>query len=83
MTKNTKNAAGEKTSELKFQAPKGYNTDLVHHTNFFNAIRTNGKVVEDGTFGLRACAPSLAANMSLYENRVIHWDPVAMKLVNA
>ncbi len=78
-----KNAEGVKTSELKFQAPKDYNTDLVHHTNFFNAIRTNGKVVEDGTFGLRACAPSLAANMSLYENRVIHWDPIAMKLVNA
>jgi predicted dehydrogenase len=76
------NAAQEnlKPQEKIYTAPEGYNADVVHHTNFFNALRTGGKVVEDGTFGLRACAPSLAANKSVFEQRVIHWDPVAMQL---
>jgi hypothetical protein len=37
--------------------------------------------VEDAAFGLRACAPPLASNMSIYENRVIDWDPVKMEMV--
>ena len=69
-----------KPQEKTYQAPQGYSADVVHHTNFFNALRTGGKVVEDGTFGLRACAPSLAANLSVFDQRVVHWDPVSMQL---
>ena len=50
---------------------------------FFNAVRENNPslVREDAEFGLRAAAPSLAANMSAEQRKVINWDPVAMKLI--
>ena len=50
-------------------------------TNFFNAVRSRQPVVEDATFGLRAAGPALLANMSYYEGRIKHWDPVAMRVV--
>jgi hypothetical protein len=52
-----------------------------HFTNFFNAVRTGGKVVEDAEFGFRAAAPCLAANESYFQKKIMQWDPVAMKLV--
>lgn len=66
--------------DLVFKAPEGYNDHLDHLTNFFDAIRTGGPVVEDAEFGLRAAAPALACNDSYFRNQAIHWDPVAMKL---
>jgi len=51
-----------------------------HHNNFYNAIRTKTLVVEDSTFGLRACAPALACNNSYFNNKFINWDPKKMKL---
>ena len=52
---------------------------------FFNAIRANqpSLIKEDAEFGLRAAAPSLAANLSVEQKRVINWDPVGMKLAKA
>ncbi len=67
--------------ENYFQAPRHYSDDFAHHTNFFNAVRTRRPVVEDATFGLRAAGPALMANLSYYENRIQHWDPVAMQVV--
>jgi predicted dehydrogenase len=68
---------------VTFNAPDGYDDRLDHFIVFFNAIRANDPAIvkEDATFGLRAAAPSLAANLSVEQKRVINWDPVGMKLV--
>ena len=69
-------------TEKEYRMPEGYSDHVDHHTAFINGIRNNAKIVEDASFGLRAAAPSLASNMSYFENRVINWDPDAMKLVD-
>ncbi len=66
--------------ELKFLTPEGYDEREQHHAHFFDCVRTGKKSVEDGRFGLQAAAPSLAANMSYFENRVINWDPVKLEV---
>ena len=65
-----------------FRAPDNYNADLEHFTHFFDGVRNGTPVVEDPVFGFRAAAPCLAANDSYFENKIIHWDPVSMKLVH-
>ena len=65
---------------IKFKAPEGYNEHLDHFTNFFDGVRTGKAVVEGAEFGFRAAAPCLAANDSYFQKKVIHWDPVKMKL---
>lgn len=61
--------------ETEYRAPEGYNTDLHHHMNFYKGIRENAPIREDALFGMRAAGPAIAANKSLYERKVIHWDP--------
>ncbi|MFQ5448046.1 MAG: Gfo/Idh/MocA family oxidoreductase [Saprospiraceae bacterium] len=70
----------EEPGELVFKAPEGYNEHLDHHTNFIRCIRENAIPVENAVFGFRAAAPSLAANMSYFEKKVVNWDPVKMVL---
>lgn len=67
-------------SDIIFKAPDGYSDHLDHITNFFDAIRTGKKVVEDAEFGFRAAAPALACNESYFSKKIIQWDPVTMKL---
>ena len=70
-----------KTKEdVLYKAPAGYDEHLDHFTNFFDAIRTGKPVVEDAEFGFRAAAPALACNESYFNKKIIHWDPVNMKL---
>lgn len=70
-----------KTKEdIVFKVPQGYSDHLDHFTNFFDAIRTGKKVVEDAVFGFRAAAPALACNESYFKQEIIKWDPVNMKL---
>ena len=64
----------------EFKAPQGYNEHLDHFTNFFDSVRTGKAVVEDAVFGFRAAAPCLACNDSYFQKKIIHWDPVAMKV---
>jgi len=52
----------------------------LHFTNFFEAIRNNGTVFEDPTFGFRAAAPCIACNDSYFSKKIIEWDPEKMKL---
>ncbi len=63
-----------------YELPDGYNEHLDHFTNFFTSVRTGSPVVEDPVFGFRAAAPCLAANESYFQNKIIRWDPVNMKL---
>jgi predicted dehydrogenase len=67
--------------EKKFSAPREYDDRYDHFVNFFEAIRGGKPVVEDATFGLRAAGPAVACNQSYFEERIINWDPVAMKVI--
>lgn len=70
-----------KTKEdIVFKAPQGYDDHLDHFTNFFEAVRTGKAVVEDAEFGFRAAAPALSCNESYFTKKIVHWDPVNMKL---
>ena len=71
--------AVEGPSEWTYRSPDGYSDHVHHFGNWFEAIRTNGKVVEDGAFGFRAAAPSLAANKSYFGRKVVGWDPLNME----
>ncbi len=51
-----------------------------HHSNWINGVRTKTQAIEDAVFGMRAAAPALACNNSYFEDRVVKWDPEAMKL---
>ncbi len=69
------------TSRMDWKAPAGYSDHFDHHANFYHAIRTNGKVQENAEFGFRAAAAALASNKSLFEEKIVKWDPVNMRLV--
>ncbi len=68
------------TPDLTFKEPDNYDAHLQHHINFFDSVRNGKPVVEDAVFGFRAAAPALACNESYFKNKIIHWDPVAMKV---
>lgn len=68
--------------EYTFAAEKGYmGGPYDHFVNFFNAIKTNGKVAEDAIFGYRAAAPALLCNDSYNNDTAILWNPEKMQLV--
>lgn len=68
--------------EYTFAAEKGYlGGPYDHFVNFFEAIRTGGKVVEDSTFGYRAAAPALLCNDSYAKDTAMLWNPEKMQLV--
>jgi predicted dehydrogenase len=66
--------------EIRYVTPAKYDERLDHFKNFFNAMRTREQVLEDATFGFRAAAPALMANISYFEKRVCEWDPITMKM---
>jgi len=63
-----------------YRSPEGYDEHLDHFINFFEGVRTGKPVVEDPVFAFRAAAPCLAANDSYFQNKIIQWDPVNMRL---
>jgi predicted dehydrogenase len=71
----------EGPKEFVFKVPQDYKGDRYEHfVNFFDSIRTGKPVVEDPTFGLRACGPTEAGNISYFEKKIMGWDPVNMNL---
>jgi predicted dehydrogenase len=66
-----------------YREPENYDEHLAHFGHFFDGVRNGTPVVEDPEFGFRAAAPCLAANDSYFENKIIHWDPVNMKLIHS
>jgi predicted dehydrogenase len=69
-------------SEMVYKTPEGYDMRQDHFANWFHTIRNGGETIEGPVFGLRTAGPALAANSSHYENKIVHWDPAAMKVVN-
>lgn len=81
-----KTMVGEATPHLtetaggsEYLTPSDYDSRVDHFRYFFQAIRTGSKVVEDSIFGMRAAAPALMANVCYLEDKIVKWDPVAMK----
>jgi predicted dehydrogenase len=70
-----------KKEPIRYKAPDGHDDHVAHFTNFFEAVRTGGKVVEDAVFGFRAAAPCLACNESYFQKKLMLWDPLGMKLL--
>lgn len=69
--------------KMEYAAEEGYKgAHFDHFYNLFNAMRTKGKVSEDALFGFRAAAPALLCNDSYFQNKIMHWDPTALKTVN-
>lgn len=66
-----------------FRAPDNYDEHLEHFGHFFEGVRNGTAVVEDPVFGFRAAAPCLAANDSYFQNKIIRWDPVNMKIIQS
>lgn len=66
--------------DIEFRAPEGYSANLDHHKNFYDAIRGGKRVVEDAMFGMQAAGPALASNKSLFEKKIIQWDPDKARL---
>lgn len=74
-------AASLKAShEQTFEPPAHYSDHEDHHLNFALAVRSRKPVVEEAVFGFRAAGPALLSNLSYFENRVVEWDPAAMKV---
>ncbi len=66
---------------IEYTAEKGYKgAHFDHHYNMYKAMRNNGKVVEDALFGYRAAAPALLCNDSYFNNKIMQWDPVNLKV---
>ncbi|MDN5210578.1 Gfo/Idh/MocA family oxidoreductase [Fulvivirgaceae bacterium BMA12] len=71
----------KKKEDIQFSTPSGYNAHRAHMQNFVDSIRNGKPVIEDATFGLRAAGPALASNLSYFEKKIVHWDPINMKVL--
>lgn len=71
----------EPVKELKFEAPKDDDAHASHFRDFFDNVKKGSLgTVEDPVFGYRAAAPVLACNKSYFSKKVVHWDPLEMKI---
>ena len=67
--------------DITYAAPEGYSDHVAHLSNFMDSVRTGKPVVEDAIFGFRAAAPCLSCNESYFQNKIIQWDGLNMKLL--
>jgi predicted dehydrogenase len=66
--------------ETEFKAPEDYDANYDHHMNFYKGIREKAPIKEDALFSMRAAGPALATNKSVFEKKIIHWDPETAKV---
>jgi predicted dehydrogenase len=59
----------------------GIEAQLEHHKNFYRSIREGNALIEDATFGLRAAGPALLTNESLFQRKIMSWDPRTMSQI--
>lgn len=67
----------------EFRAPAGYDSRVDHFNVLFEAMRKGTPIDQDAVFGQRATVPSLMANISYRESRVLEWDPEKMEMKSA
>lgn len=70
-----------KAPGVTYTAPEAYDEHVEHFVNFFDGVRENKSLIEGPEFAFRAAAPCLACNDSYFQQKIINWDPVAMKIV--
>ncbi|MEM1096572.1 MAG: Gfo/Idh/MocA family oxidoreductase [Bacteroidota bacterium] len=68
------------TDPIAFNA-EDYDLGYLHIEKFFLAMRGETTIQEDATYGLRAAAPSLMANMSYRSGQPVRWDPLGLRLL--
>ncbi|HEX4170709.1 MAG TPA: Gfo/Idh/MocA family oxidoreductase [Bryobacteraceae bacterium] len=66
---------------ITFTTAPGYDEHYEHVKNFFTALRGQGTIYEDASFGFRAAAAALACNKSYFDQSIVRWDPIKMQLV--
>ncbi len=77
-----KRASSLETGTTTWEAPRDYKGGHYDHFyNFFQAVRGNGNIIQDATFGLRAAGAALLANESYFKKQPVNWDPTKMKLI--
>ncbi|MBT1705371.1 Gfo/Idh/MocA family protein [Chryseosolibacter indicus] len=68
--------------ETEYKAPEEYSASLDHHINFYKGIREKAPIKEDAIFSMRAAGPALASNKSLFDKKIVNWDPETAKVVD-
>jgi hypothetical protein len=63
-----------------FTPPTGYSDLVDHQANFFNAVRSRKKVVENEEFGNNAAIGCHLANSSYFKNSAAIWDEQGKKI---
>ncbi len=63
-----------------FSPPDGYSDLVDHQANFFSAVRTRKKVVENEEFGNNAALGCHLANYSYFKETQAVWDPAGKKI---
>lgn len=66
-------------NEVVYSPPQGYDDRDDHWAALIASVRDGKTIVENATYGLKAAGPSLAANASHFENRIVTWDPQRME----
>ncbi len=69
--------------EETYAAPPGYDDTYDHLLTFFHGVRSRTPVTEDPEFGYRAAGAALLNNLSYSRGEIMHWDPKAMRILNA
>jgi predicted dehydrogenase len=66
-----------------FKADDGYKgAHFDHHYHWIQAVRGGKPVVENALFGYRAAAPALLCNESYFQEKIMHWDPVNLRVIS-
>ena len=65
-----------------FTPPQGYSDLVDHQANFFNAVRTRKKVVEDEEFGNNAAIGCHLSNHSYFQKAPAVWDEKGKRITS-
>ncbi|MGC2639167.1 MAG: Gfo/Idh/MocA family oxidoreductase [Acidobacteriaceae bacterium] len=76
----TEASAATRVGVDQYVVPQDYSDSYDHFKNFFASVRSRQPVIEDAVFGYRAAGAALLSNLSYEQDKIVHWDPVAMKL---